>query len=78
MKFLGEQCNKFPCPDSETVKHCRGKVEIMIESYRITAHGSGAFAISVPKRVQCNECGRVFKTANFLSRAENHILFDPV
>lgn len=77
MIFLSEQCNKFPCPDSETVRRCRGKVEVLIEFYRI-ARGHGAFAISVPERVQCNECGRVFKAANFSSRAENHIVFNAV
>lgn len=78
MKFLGEKCNKFPCPDSETVRNCSGQVEIMIQFYRITAHGRGAFVISVPNRVQCNKCERVFKADDFASRAANHILFDPV
>lgn len=77
MIFLSEQCNKFSCPDSKTVKRCRGKVEVLIEFYRI-ARGHGAFAIQVPECVQCNECGRVFKAVNFSTRAENHIVFDPV
>lgn len=77
MKFLGDKCNKFPCPDSEIARRCRGKVGVMIQFYRI-ARGHGAFVISVPERVQCNECGRVFKAVNFSSRAENHIVFNPV
>lgn len=77
MKFLGEVCFKFSCPDHETERRCRGKIEMSVEAYRI-ARGRGAFVLSVPERVQCGECGRVFGTAKFSSQAENHIVFNPV
>jgi hypothetical protein len=77
MKFLGDVCFKFPCPDHETVNYCRGKIAMPVESYRI-ARGRDAFALTVPERVQCDECGKVFKVTPFSSQAENHIIFEPI
>ena len=61
MLLLGSSKNEVPCPDSETVSSCIGKIKFTVSSYRI-ARGRGRFVIRIDEsEVFCNRCGRIFK-----------------
>jgi hypothetical protein len=78
MLFLGSQKNELPCPDSETVSRCHGKIRFTISSSRV-ARGRGRFMIAIGEsEVFCDRCGRIFKPyKDTMSESEYLVHFAP-
>lgn len=77
MFLLGEFKVELTCPERETSKNCLGKIEVVLQQYRI-ARGRGTFVIKVSKSpVICNRCGRVFQPQGIFPGTDDYF-FSPL